>query len=199
MILCLRQGENPDLSPNLCTWAWRCLHSLKHCMHMSYDYEMLPRKNTESLFFPPKTWRKSRYLLQWKLVRSFSKILCTWVDFLLHEPREYSFLYILRILRLTLKGKVIAIPETHTSAALEYKGHCSKSVLLVTTYHTGIWIQAILTCLGYESVIQWEVTFSILKYQPSPVLWWKRKYTNTKHLQWSHICKALSVQNCFKS
>ena len=61
---------------------------------------MLSRKITESPSFPPKTW-KSRYLLQWKSVRPFSKILCTWVDFLIHEPPEYSFLYILRILRHT--------------------------------------------------------------------------------------------------
>ena len=153
---------------------------------------------SQNPFFPPKTWSKSRYLLQWKLVRSFSEILCTWVDFVTWTSWVFIFVH----------SKDTQTHSEWRDYSYSRNAHiCSfgiqrsplNSLLLLTTYHTGICIQAILTCLGYESVIQWEVTFSILKYQPSPVLWWKRKYTNTKHLRWSHICKALSVQNCFKS
>lgn len=94
MVVPLIRGENPDSVTILVQPSSKMLYQLKHGMQTSYDYEMLPWESPESLLLFPKTWRKSRCLVWWMLVRSFSKILCTWVDFLLHEPPEGVFIFV---------------------------------------------------------------------------------------------------------
>ena len=141
MIVCLRQEQNPDLSPNLCTWAWGCLVNLK----LLHAYELW-LWNAQNPFFPPKTWRKSR-----KLVRSFSKILCTWVDFVTWTSWVFIFVHS-KDTQTHSEWRDYSYSRNAHICSFGIQRSLLNSLLLLTTYHTGICIQAILTCLGYKSV-----------------------------------------------